>query len=119
SWVLVRIARCILICRKRANGTMFADRASTMPRRFRQRTIAMFVFNQPLTRLAPVTALCAMFGTCALARDEASAPDAGTYAAIIYVQSAGSGCLDVTGATYFGEVSFAGLSGGTQSVRIP
>jgi hypothetical protein len=60
-----------------------------------------------------------MFGSCALAADEPAAPVSGTYAALIYVQSAGSGCLDVTGATYVGEVSFAGLSAGTQYIRIP
>ena len=79
----------------------------------------MFVFKQPLTILVPITAVCAMLGTCALASDETSAPEAGTYAALVYVQSAGSGCLDVTGATYFGEVGFSGLGGGTQYIRMP
>ena len=79
----------------------------------------MFVFNQPLTRLAPITALCAMFASCAFARDESTAPVSGTYAGLVYVQSAGSGCLDVTGNTYVGEVSFGGLSAGTQYIRIP
>jgi len=71
-------------------------------------------------KIATITAvLCAVFGTGAIASDEATAPVAGTYAAVIYIQSAGSGCLDVTGATYVGEVSFAGLSGATQYLRVP
>ena len=79
----------------------------------------MFVFNQPLIRLAPIAALCAMFGSSALARDEASAPESGTYMVLVYVQSAGNGCLDVTGNTYVGEVSFGGLNAGTQIIRFP
>jgi hypothetical protein len=66
-----------------------------------------------------IAALCTMFGSCAFASDEVTAPQAGTYAGLVYVQSAGSGCLDVTGATYFGEVSFGGLSNKTVILRIP
>ena len=68
---------------------------------------------------ASLAALCAMFASCALASDAVTAPASGTYASLIYVQSAGSGCLDVTGATYFGEASFGGLSNKKLTIRIP
>ena len=68
---------------------------------------------------ASLAALCAMFASCALASDAVTAPASGTYASLIYVQSAGSGCLDVTGATYFGAVSFSGLSNKNLTIRIP
>jgi hypothetical protein len=63
---------------------------------------------------------CAAFGTCAIADDDpAVAPDAGTYNAQIYVQSADAGCLDKAGYVFIGEASFAGLGGATHALRFP
>jgi len=47
----------------------------------------------------------------AVASNMASAPQSGTYQALLYVQSAsGSGCLDAAGFAYTGSMSFGGLS---------
>ena len=67
-----------------------------------------------------VTAVCTAFATCAVASEKASAPEAGTYEAEVYVQSvSGGGCLDSAGFTFIGELSFGGLSNGTQYLRLP
>jgi hypothetical protein len=72
-------------------------------------------------KLAIITAaVCATFGTCALASDDTvQAPEAGSYAANIYIQNADYGCIDSSGYSYLGEVSFAGLSGTTHYLRVP
>src|SRR2546423_6307396 len=54
----------------------------------------------------------------ALASEWASAPEAGTYQALLYVQSvSGSGCIDKAGFAFTGSMSFAGLSGSTHYMR--
>ena len=47
----------------------------------------------------------------AVASDRVSAPQSGTYQALLYVQSvSGSGCLDMAGFVFTGSMSFGGLS---------
>src|SRR2546423_8442636 len=54
----------------------------------------------------------------ALASEKASAPNAGTYQALLYVQSVnGSGCIDKAGFAFTGSMSFSGLGGTTHYLR--
>ena len=46
----------------------------------------------------------------AVAGDRASAPQSGTYEALLYVQSAAKGCLDIAQNAFIGSMSFGGLS---------
>jgi len=75
----------------------------------------------PMNKLTTIALLALLAAsTCAIASDEASAPEAGTYAASIFVDSISSGyCLDSAGAHFAGGVSYGGLSATTDYVRIP
>lgn len=54
----------------------------------------------------------------AMARDLATAPEAGTFQGQLYVNSAsGSGCLDASGDVFIGSMSFGGLSATTDYLR--
>jgi len=75
-----------------------------------------------MMKLATVAAVCTVaildLPTGAAAHDWASAPQAGTYQALLYVQSvSGGGCLDQAGFAFTGSMSFSGLGGTTQYLR--
>jgi hypothetical protein len=53
----------------------------------------------------------------AVARDWVDAPQAGTYQALVYVQSATGGCLDKAGFAFVGSMSYSGFGGVTHYLR--
>jgi hypothetical protein len=56
--------------------------------------------------------------TAAVAFDRVDAPSAGTYQALVWVQSvSGAGCLDKASYAFTGSVSFAGLGGSKHYLR--
>src|SRR5579862_4222292 len=68
-----------------------------------------------------LAALCAGFGTCASAHEDATAPSSGSYAGDIYVYSTNgdSSCIDHGGDAFTGQMSYAGLNGKTDYIRVP
>lgn len=72
-----------------------------------------------MMKRAAIGAACAfaILPVGAIARDTVSAPEAGTYEALVYVQSATSGCLDKAGFAFVGSMSFSGLGGTTHYLR--
>ena len=53
----------------------------------------------------------------AIASDLGTAPEAGTYQALLYVQSATAGCIDKAGFAFTGSMSFGGLSASKDYLR--
>ena len=61
-------------------------------------------------------ATAALLSTTALA---ATAPKSGVYAANIYIQQSGVGCLDARGSSFLGALNYGGLSATQLGLRVP
>lgn len=72
-----------------------------------------------MTKTFLLAAVCSAVATCAFAGDRASAPESGTYAANVYVESTKGSCLDGLDSQYPAIMYFGGLSSATNYIKIP
>lgn len=72
-----------------------------------------------MTKTFLLAAVCSAVATCAIAGDGTSAPQSGTYAANVYVESTKGSCLDGVNSQYPAIMYFAGLGGATNYIKIP
>jgi len=68
---------------------------------------------------ATLAGILVMMAMRAFAGNLAEAPEAGSYMANVYVQETTGTCHDKRGDQYAGEMSFSGLGGTTNYIRVP